>query len=81
MATLLIRDLDEDVKARLRVQAAEHGRSMEAEARALLTSALAGRRPAHGLGSYLRDQFAEIGGAELPIPVRDEPARAAQLDQ
>ncbi|MGV8910631.1 MAG: FitA-like ribbon-helix-helix domain-containing protein, partial [Propionicimonas sp.] len=29
----MIRDLDEDVKARLRVQAAEHGRSMEAEAR------------------------------------------------
>ncbi len=80
MATLMIRDLDDNVKARLRVQAAEHGRSMEAEARALLTSALAGRRPARGLGSYLREQFAEIGGAELPIPPRDEPARAAQLD-
>lgn len=78
MATLMIRDLDEDVKSRLRVQAAEHGRSMEAEARALLTSALAGRRPASGLGSYIRDQFAEIGGAELPIPRRDEPARVAK---
>jgi plasmid stability protein len=76
----MIRDLDEDVKARLRVQAAEHGRSMEAEARALLTSALAGRRPPRGLGSYLRDQFAEIGGVDLPIPARDEPARAAHLD-
>lgn len=80
MATLMIRDLDDDVKARLRVQAAEHGRSMEAEARALLTSALASRRPARGLGSYIRDRFAEIGGAELPMPVRDESARAAQLD-
>ena len=79
MATLMIRDLDEDVKSRLRVQAAEHGRSMEAEARALLTSALAGRRPARGLGSYIRDQFAEIEGFELPIPSRDEPARIAHL--
>ena len=32
MASLLIRDLPEDVKAKLRIQAAEHGRSMEAEA-------------------------------------------------
>jgi plasmid stability protein len=80
MATLMIRGLDEDVKARLRVQAAEHGRSMEAEARVLLTTALAGRRPSRRLGSYLRDQFAELGGAELPVPGRDEPARAARLE-
>ena len=79
VATLMIRDLDEDVKARLRVQAAEHGRSMEAEARALLAAALVGRRPARGLGSYIRDQFADIGGVELAIPARDEPARAAEF--
>jgi plasmid stability protein len=77
MATLMIRDLDEDVKARLRIQAAEHGRSMEAEARVLLAAALSGRRPARGLGSYIHAQFAEIGGVELDIPVRDEwPGRA-----
>jgi len=80
MATLTIRDLDDDVKARLRVQAAEHGRSMEAEARALLTAALAGRRPARGLGSYIRDQFAEIGGVDLPLAPRNEPAGAARLE-
>jgi plasmid stability protein len=44
VATLVIRDLRDDVKARLRIQAAEHGHSMEAEARALLTTALVGRR-------------------------------------
>jgi plasmid stability protein len=43
MATLVIRDLDDEVKARLRVQAAEHGRSMEAEARAILAAAVRGR--------------------------------------
>ncbi len=79
MASLMIRRLDEDVKARLRVQAAEHGRSMEDEARVLLGAALSGRRPPRGLGSYIRDQFAEIGGADLQIPPRDEPARTADL--
>ena len=79
MATLMIRDLDDDVKARLRVQAAEHGRSMEAEARVLLAAALSGGRPSRGLGSYIRDQFAEIGGVDLEIPVRDEPARATHV--
>lgn len=80
MATLMIRDLNEDVKTRLRIQAAEHGRSMEAEARVLLTAALAGRRPARGLGSYIHEQFAQLGGVELGLPDRDEPARAAVLD-
>jgi len=35
--TITIRNLDETVKQRLRMLAAEHGRSMEAEARAILT--------------------------------------------
>lgn len=79
VATLMIRDLDEDVKARLRVQAAEHGRSMEAEARVLLAAALSGRRPPRGLGSYIHGQFAAIGGAELAVPSRVEPARVAEI--
>ena len=29
---------------------------------------------------FFRDQFAELGGAELPVPGRDEPARAARLE-
>jgi antitoxin FitA len=80
MATLVIRDLRDDVKARLRIQAAEHGRSMEAEARALLTTALLGRR-VEGLGTHIREQFADIGGVDLAIPARDEPARAVQFDK
>lgn len=79
MATLTIRDLDEDVKARLRIQAAEHGRSMEAEVRALLTAAVSGRRPSRGLGSFILDQFAEIGGVDVEIPHRDDPARATDF--
>lgn len=37
MSTITIRNLEEQVKQRLRVLAAEHGRSMEAEARDILT--------------------------------------------
>ncbi len=79
MATLMIRDLDDDVKARLRVQAAEHGRSMEAEARVLLAAALSGRRPPRGLGSFIAEQFAEIGGVDLDTARSQQPARAADL--
>src|SRR4051794_37846143 len=42
MATLTVRDLDEDIVRRLRVQAAEHGRSAEAEHREILRAALIG---------------------------------------
>ena len=79
MATLMIRDLDDDVQARLRVQAAENGRSMKAEARALLAAAVNGRRPPRKLDSFIRDQFAEIGGVDLEIPRRHEPARTADF--
>ena len=40
MAQLLVRNLDDDVKARLRVLAAEHGRSMEEEVRVILRQAV-----------------------------------------
>lgn len=79
MASLMIRDLDDEVKARLRVRAAEHGRSMEAEARTILATALSGRHPARGLGSFIRDEFADIGGVELDFEPRDEAARAADF--
>jgi plasmid stability protein len=81
MATLMIRDLDDDVKARLRVQAAEHGRSMEAEARILLAAAVSGRRPSRGLGTYIRDQFGGVVGADLELPDRSDAARAADFSE
>jgi antitoxin FitA len=42
MAKLIIRNLDEDVVRRLRIRAAEHGRSAEAEHREILRSTLIG---------------------------------------
>jgi antitoxin FitA len=40
MASIIIRDIDEKLKAKLRIQAARHGRSIEDEARDILRAAL-----------------------------------------
>jgi len=76
VASITIRNLDEPLKSRLRIQAAVHGRSMEDEARAILRSAL-NREPARqrDLASAIRARFAPLGGVELPLTPR-EPMRA-----
>jgi len=71
MATILIRQLDEQTKARLRMSAARHGCSMEEEAREILKGALrteeAGQRD---LAASIRRRFARLGGVELPEVAR-----------
>lgn len=79
MAALSIRDLDDGVRERLRIRAARHGRSMEAEVRAILTAAVAEPEPEQSLVTALRDRFAQLGGVNLPIPPRSTSARAAEL--
>lgn len=72
MPTLTIRQLDEKTKCRLRVQAAHHGRSMEAEAREILRSALTTVRPkTRNLADSIRQRFSALGGIELELPKRD----------
>lgn len=79
MATLTVRGLDDATKTRLRVRAARHGRSMEAEVRAILEDALPPQSSSGGLGSRIHARFAAIGGAELDLPTRRELPRAADL--
>jgi plasmid stability protein len=74
-----IRNLDEAVKRRLQVRAARHGRSMEAEVRAILTEAVREPTDAAGLFTGLLDRFGELGGVDLELPGRHEPARAAEF--
>ena len=75
MATLLIRGLEESVKAALKRRAAENGRSLEEEARQILKVEAAKARSAAGLGSWLRDTAREIGAGELPVPPRSSAPR------
>lgn len=60
MATLNIRNLPEEVHRRLRVRAAEHGRSMEAEARSILTDACVMQSPAHDTATKVAELQAFI---------------------
>jgi antitoxin FitA len=72
MTSITIRNLDEPLKRRLRVQAAMHGRSMEDEARNILRGALNQEsvQPAN-LAVAIRARFAPLGGVELPEAPRD----------
>lgn len=76
MASVVVRGLDESVKTQLAAQAKEHGRSMEAEIRAILTEAV--RRPHIGLA--LMQAAQEAGGIDhLPVPERTDVARAVDF--
>lgn len=80
MATLTIRGLDPVTHARLRVEAARHGRSMEAEVRAILHERLQLSVGGRGLGSRIRARFQGLEG-DLELPARsDELPRAAEFD-
>jgi plasmid stability protein len=79
-ASITIRNLDRALKERLRVRAAQHGQSMEAEARRILQAALAPQEtpPARHLYDRVRARFAPLGGVDLEPPPRDpvrEPPR------
>jgi plasmid stability protein len=82
MANITVRGLDEKVKARLRIRAARHGRSMEAEVRAILQDALREpeNAPVTGLGSRINARFAALGGLEVDLPPRAGEPRAAVFE-
>jgi plasmid stability protein len=73
MSSITIRNLDSAIKERLRVRAAEHGHSMEAEARRILQATLMGasRSPGRGLYKRIHDRFAALGGVDLELPPRE----------
>ena len=77
MSTLTIRQLDERTHARLRSRAAEHGRSVEAEVRAILDAEVG--RPEVNILVALHDAVRETGGVDLEIPARTDRPRAVDL--
>ncbi len=83
MATLTIRGIEEDLKQKLRLRAAQHGRSMEAEVRTILREALdvPPIPPDVGFGTWLHSLFADIGGWEFEQPDRGEEARGAEFPE
>ncbi len=82
MAQFVVRNLEEDVKTRLKRRAARHGRSMEDEVRDILRDAVKDEnRKAEGLGARLARRFAGRG-LDFDIPeIRGEPARPASFEE
>ncbi len=76
MTGMTIRNLDDQLKKRLRIRAASRGRSMEEEAREILRAALSAEphQGRYNLAERIRGRMAGIGGVELDIPAR-EPIR------
>jgi plasmid stability protein len=79
VAAISIRNLDDQVKERLRIRAASHGRSMESEIRAILTDAVSRPDESAGLFQMLHDRFSDLGGVDLELPPRTEPPRWADF--
>ena len=77
MGTLTIRQLDERTHARLRGRAAQHGRSVEAEVRAIVDAAV--NLPEHSFLVALHESMAEVGGVDLDIPGRLDKPRPVDL--
>jgi antitoxin FitA len=72
MTDITIPDVDDDLRQRLKQRAAQHGRSMEAEARDLLQDALSGEPSAAvsgNLAEAIRSIVEPLGGIVLePFP-------------
>ena len=72
-SSITIRNLDTAIKERLRVRAAQHGRSMEAEVRSILQTTLRepARPPGRNLYDRIRARLEPLGGADdLKLPPR-----------
>lgn len=82
MAQFIVRDLEEDVKTRLKRRAKRHGRSMEEEVRQILRKAAKEEaRPKSGLGSRIAALFAKHGFTEDLPELRGEAPRPAKFDK
>lgn len=69
MAAITVRDLDDEVRRRLKRRAAMHNRSMEAEVRAILGEAVRD-------GDLAREWLAmaeKVRGDDVPVPPRSQP--------
>lgn len=80
MATLTVRNIDDDLKARLRVQAAQHGRSMEAEVREILREGIKNGENVENVAARFERNFGPDNGFDLDpylperTPMREPPS-------
>ena len=80
MASITIRNIEDGIKRRLLVRAAENGRSMEEEARDILRCTVGEATPQKDLGRVIHARFAALGGVELELPERGPMRPPPELD-
>ena len=81
MASITIRNLDDDIKTRLRLAAARHGCSMEEEARRILRTVLLVEEAEKGLGTRIHEIWAKAGGWEMAEVERTPPRQSPFADE
>lgn len=81
MASITIRDLDNNIKTQLRLLAARHGRSMEAEARNILSQTLSIQTHTDNLAVSIHRRFEALGGENIPIPARRAVRNPPEFDE
>lgn len=80
MASITIRNLDDDIKQRLRVRAAERGHSMEEEARDILRRVMAEEAPPRDLAAAIRARVAPADRVDLDLPAREQMREPQSFD-
>ncbi|HEX9687605.1 MAG TPA: Arc family DNA-binding protein [Thermoanaerobaculia bacterium] len=81
MGQLIVRQLEDDVKAKLQRRARRHGRSTEEEVREILRNAVKDEGGVRApLGSRLAARFARVGLNEDIPELRGQPARPADFE-
>jgi plasmid stability protein len=80
MSSITVRKLDPAVKERLRVRAAEHGHSMEAEVRGILEEVLSVPNELTGLYKRIRALFEPFGDINLELPSREDTREPPKFD-
>jgi plasmid stability protein len=70
MASITIRNIDETLKSKLRLQSAQHGCSMEAEVRNILRQTLLPSESPSDFADRIHQRFAGLYAESLPIPAR-----------
>ena len=81
MASITVGNVDEALERRLRLRAAENGRTMEQEACEILRAALdEDVAPSKNLGTAIHELFKPLGVVELEIPPREPMREPPQYD-
>jgi plasmid stability protein len=80
MASLIVRNLSDALKAKLKLRAAHNGRSMEEEVRVILSEALSQDDPVRThLAERIHRRFTGLNGFDLPEIAREPVRQPPQL--